>query len=521
MKVAKKIFYALMILCMLLCALVLICALIPGLTEKIAVMLYGENGKGVIASSETNAPVYPDYTISSATTAGLNWEDMPFSENAGYVVPGKEDISVPEEVRGKNGYQGIREESSEVGEDEAKALQGELGNGELGEDLQFFDLYYPYYAMLHPTMQELYRQIYANAMNLTQTFQPVVSVTERELYSVFEAVTGDHPELFWLETGYQCKMLRNGNVIEIELRFYDIANRLESAQREFEQAAEDILRGARELESELEKEKYVHDQLADKAEYRLGASMNQSAYSALVNGETVCAGYSRAFQYVMQQLGIPCYYCTGYSGEDHAWNIIFVDGLYRNVDLTWDDGDSVIYDYYNCSDQAFRTTHMRKGLSVYLPACPEEGTKVEPVSALDGIRGLINPHPIKPITLDDPGEIFPQGQDGTEKASAALDELELRKAGIQAKEVLSSLDGYYKDCAEKMEKAGAGQITFSNCIPASLWDSLENAYASGAYKAGYAEEVMKKLKVEEFAITIQAVRLSSGYYRLYHIIATW
>ena len=34
--------------------------------------------------------------------------------------------------------------------------------------------------------------------------------------------------------------------------------------------------------------------LIDKISYNLGAEMNQSAYSALVNGQTVCAGYARA-----------------------------------------------------------------------------------------------------------------------------------------------------------------------------------------------------------------------------------
>ena len=527
MKAVKKVFYALMILCMLLCMMVLVCALVPGMTDKIAVKLYGETGAQDSDEGGDQSLIYPDYTITSSTTAGLNWDNMPFHNNAGYVVPVKEDISVPEDVKGKNGYQGIRENTSEIGDQEAENLAEELGNGELGEDLQFYDLYYPYYAMLNSSMQELYRQIYANADNLTDTFQPIVDVTESELYSVFEALTGDHPELFWLDTGYQCKRARNGKIVEITLLYYDLTNRLDSAKREFEQAAERILAGARELETELEQEKYVHDALAESVEYSLSAQMNQSAYSSLVNGKTVCAGYARAFQYLMQQLGIPCYYCTGYSGEDHAWNIIYIDGLFRNVDVTWDDGETITYEYYNCSDKAFQTTHMRKGLSVYLPACQEDGSTQAQVSALDGIKNLINTNPIKPITLEDPGEIFPES--GTAKdtsgssdaSSSALNELELRKAGISAADVLLTLDAYYKDCEEKMVKAGTGQIAFENCIPATLWDKIENAYSTEAYKSGYATNAMKTLGVEEFAITIQAVRLSGGFYKLYHIIATW
>lgn len=523
MKALKKLFYVLMILLMLTCGAILVCALVPGLSEKIAIRLYGENTQK--EAQEVNTIQYPDYTISSTSTAGLDWEHMPFRESGSYIVPGKEEISTPEEAHGKNGYQGIKEETREVEAEEAQELAEELDNGELGQELQFYDLYYPYYAMLESSMQELYCQIYANAQSLNASFAPVVDVTESQLYSVFEAVVGDHPELFWMDTGYQCKRVRGGNIVEITLSFNELAGRLDSAKREFDQAAEEILQGARLLETESEQEKYVHDAIAQKASYRLSAALNQSAYSALVNGETVCAGYSRAFQYVMQQLGIPCYYCTGYSGEDHAWNIIYMDGIFRNVDLTWDDGDVISYEYYNCSDRAFANTHMRKGLSVYLPACPEEGTEGQQVSALDGIRGLINPNPIRPLTLEDRGELFPEDSKkntaSDQETTSALDALELKKAGISASEVLLSLDEYYKDCKAQMVKAGTGQIQFSNCIPAGLWNSIENAYTSSDYRKGYADDAVKEMGAEQMAVTIQAVRLSGSYYRLYHIIATW
>lgn len=103
--------------------------------------------------------------------------------------------------------------------------------------------------------------------------------------------------------------------------------------------------------------------------YDLTADMNQSAYSALVNGKSVCAGYARAYQYLLQQLGIPCYYCTGYSGGDHAWNIVKLEDGYYNVDVTWDDAAAIRYDYFNKTDADFASTHVRQNLSVYLPAC--------------------------------------------------------------------------------------------------------------------------------------------------------
>ena len=79
MKVLKKFFYTLMILCMLCCCVVLVCAFVPGLTEQIAIKLYGE--KAVQSEEENGNLQYPDYSVSSATTAGLNWDNMPFRGN--------------------------------------------------------------------------------------------------------------------------------------------------------------------------------------------------------------------------------------------------------------------------------------------------------------------------------------------------------------------------------------------------------------------------------------------------------
>ena len=72
--------------------------------------------------------------------------------------------------------------------------------------------------------------------------------------------------------------------MEIDLRFNRTARDLENAQGTFESNAEIIISQAQGLSSDYEKEKYVHDELISRIAYNMGAEMNQSAYSALVNG---------------------------------------------------------------------------------------------------------------------------------------------------------------------------------------------------------------------------------------------
>lgn len=286
----------------------------------------------------------------------------------GYEQPSESDVKVPEAVSGKSGYQPITEKSEELPDAEGGEYVSDLGYGETGDGLSFDAVYYPYYQMLEPKGQHLYRQIFANASALNEAFVPIEAVPVAELKNVIMAVYNDHPELFWLNTIFTCKYDQNKICAELALEFNMTAEELPEASTEFYNTANSILTQVQNL-APYEKERRLHDILIERIEYNKGSDKNQSAYSALVEGKSVCAGYARAYQYLMQRLGIPCYYCTGYAGMDHAWNIVALDDGYYNVDLTWDDTPGGEYDYFNKTDQDYADTHIRQDLSVNLPKC--------------------------------------------------------------------------------------------------------------------------------------------------------
>ncbi|MBO4981499.1 MAG: hypothetical protein J6C84_06345 [Lachnospiraceae bacterium] len=517
MKFLKRLFYGICILIMVGCGAVLFCALNPSVTDSLAEALYAgsrEPGRAEGAEptepAESKEPVQPEEPgLDEDAESGL------LEGNVLYEIPADGVVTLPEGLDGRTGYQPVWEEQEQVAADEANSIKNSLGTGETGEELAFDPEIYPYYAMLEPAMQKLYKQIYANALAGTYSFAPVVKVNVSQLKNVFEAVYNDHPELFWLETGYSCKHLKDGQCVEITMRYYTITNDLKTAKAEFEGRAYTIVKGASELESDFEKERYVHNALLSLAEYDKNADMNQSAYSALVNGRSVCAGYARAFQYLMQQLGIPCYYCTGYSGEEHAWNIVRLSDGYYNVDVTWDDTVPATYDYFNRSDKEFGKTHVRKGLSVYLPACKggnyggrATGTPFE-VEMSEDIEPVASTKPMEPLTYE-------------EKVTEADKEAEaLKQAGVKKEEVIDSIEAYYADCLTRMTQAGSGQQQFTNVVPEYLWIVIEREYTEGRYQKGYVEKGLEELDMDNFAIQLQAQKLGGGYYRLYHNIATW
>lgn len=94
--------------------------------------------------------------------------------------------------------------------------------------------------------------------------------------------------------------------------------------------------------SDVQKALLVHDRLIANCEYYYQAdgdeeySVIHRAYGAIVNKSAVCAGYAKAYRYLLEQLGIRCEYIIS-KELDHAWNIVYIDDVPYHVDTTWDD----------------------------------------------------------------------------------------------------------------------------------------------------------------------------------------
>ncbi len=249
----------------------------------------------------------------------------------------------------------------------------EKRNEKVEKTLEFNAEYYPYYGFLNNDEKKLYEQIFINANNLVETFEPNVDVNVQQLKKVFEAMYNDHPELFWIDTNYTYKYTATNMCVQITLSYNDTIDNIEYNKKIFNDEVDKIVSAANKLDSDYEKEKYVHDTILNNVKYDKSSDMNQSAYSALINKKSICAGLSRAFQLIMIRLNIPTYYCVGISSVNHAWNIVKLDDGYYNVDLTWNNSDITEYKYFNKTDDEFSITHTRTGLSLNLPKC--ESTK--------------------------------------------------------------------------------------------------------------------------------------------------
>ncbi|MBQ9199869.1 MAG: hypothetical protein IJ141_06775 [Lachnospiraceae bacterium] len=121
---------------------------------------------------------------------------------------------------------------------------------------------------------------------------------------------------------------------------------------------------------------YSDDSSVPYAEFKSTGELNysQTAYSHIVLGKTVCAGYTKTFEMLMNACGIET---VGITSTDHAWNRIKLNGLWYNVDTTWNDiGKESSKEYLNKTDREIISDHLQE--SYYddiAPICSTPFTK--------------------------------------------------------------------------------------------------------------------------------------------------
>ena len=203
-------------------------------------------------------------------------------------------------------------------------------------------------------------------------------LNETHIDRIFQCVLNDHPEIFYVEGYTYTKYTRYGqedDILSVEFsgRYSMDPETAKQRQVQIGQAVEEILAGIDGNASQYEKVKYVYDTLIRETDYMLGSEDNQNIYSVFVNHLSVCQGYAKATQYLLNRLGVECALVLGSveTGEGHAWNLVNVDGSYYYVDTTWGDASyqpkeegkiqrtmpEINYDYLNVTTAELLRTH--------------------------------------------------------------------------------------------------------------------------------------------------------------------
>lgn len=202
------------------------------------------------------------------------------------------------------------------------------------------------------------------------------------MLEVFDLYRMDCPEHYWIDN-MQIKYQGIGHIVtQINFKYNSTLDSRDSYDKQVASLVDQI-KGQNIGAREYDKVKYVHDFIVTSTSYEESSIHNQDIISVLINKSSVCAGYAKATQYLLNELGIECLYVSGFSkGEAHAWNIVKVNDAYYNLDTTWDDPiitDSataidfekyISYRYFLITDDQLKKTHEQVAPpSINIPTC--------------------------------------------------------------------------------------------------------------------------------------------------------
>lgn len=241
------------------------------------------------------------------------------------------------------------------------------------------DLHY-FYSQLSAEDKEVYDQLLTCLQDHTEELT-LTGTSSEKMEALLTCVLSDHPELFWMGSSYHSASLVGSTV------FYPIYNRT-AAQVSAEQPLVDsALQTAQDTigqpASEYETVKAVYEYIVRTVDYVSGDD-DQNIISSLVDHASVCAGYSRGMQLLLQQYGIQSIYTTGtvIDSGPHAWLVVRIDGNYYNVDVTFADRNSendVVPDMIGCNyaylcvpDDLFYQDRLQDPSYLSVPSCTQE-----------------------------------------------------------------------------------------------------------------------------------------------------
>lgn len=112
------------------------------------------------------------------------------------------------------------------------------------------------------------------------------------------------------------------------------------------------------LKTDYQKAQWAYQWVLDNLHYDL-TLQNVSAYSGLQDTGTVCRGYAVIYCAIADKLGLDCRYIEGsvLNSEinNHAWNIIKLDGKWYCIDTTWGDDYHDTNEYFLKAKNNFET----------------------------------------------------------------------------------------------------------------------------------------------------------------------
>lgn len=240
---------------------------------------------------------------------------------------------------------------------------------------------FPYEEPEFPELTERQKQIYDDLVEKISNFEPhyydrkelgydymddllyvssVVEVHHLEFRNYYEMkeVNNDEGELQGIKVDYWCRW-------EDENPSHDI-NDVKAGMARFNERVDEILAGITDDMTAYDKYCYLASQISinQDYDYEIWASVQAAPWAGVVEGYSICAGYSAAMEYLCKRANLYCRTVSGLiNDEGHAWNLVKIpEGTYH-VDVTWADGTGEVgtngwYRYFMLTQEQIEYDHV-------------------------------------------------------------------------------------------------------------------------------------------------------------------
>ncbi len=173
-------------------------------------------------------------------------------------------------------------------------------------------------------------------------------VTQGTVQAIYYYVMKDIPEAFHVHNISFYTYQGSEDLANLEIEYAMDPQTYADKLAECRAAADAMLDGISDHPTltEVEKALLLHDRLALSCEYDVetlelerteGDAFHMTG--AFLNSLAVCEGYAKAYSYLLDQIGLPNYYCSS-AMLKHGWNVVYIDSQPYHVDVTWDDAKS-------------------------------------------------------------------------------------------------------------------------------------------------------------------------------------
>lgn len=236
------------------------------------------------------------------------------------------------------------------------------------------------YSCLSGAQRSLYDELYAGVMAREATFS-VGSTSTDDLKQAMRALLEDHPELFWLDGSATLRTGALGMGATVTPGLDLPLDQVDSVQAQVEAAADSWVASLPAGATTYDKVCSAYEWVINNTDYDETSEQNQNIQSVFLGHRSVCAGYAKAFQYLLRRVGIPCAYVTGQiEAGAHAWDLVEIDGTYTYVDPTWGDptyltqqgvkqDGNVSHDYLCLTTEEMERDHHAADRASQLPQC--------------------------------------------------------------------------------------------------------------------------------------------------------